>query len=305
MRLVEVKGTRVADTLAAATARPEQERGPWALRREWRSTFRDGLTPSERVVAGRHWGDGEGRSLPDGADVPVSLEVGVAGEIGATVGDVLVWDVQGLEVRSRVVSLRAVEWARFGTNFFAVFPRGPLDAAPHVLVTLARLDDPAGRGRLQRLVGERFPNVSALDLAQVRDTVEDVLGRASAAVRFLALFSLAAGAVVLGGAVDAGRWQRLRESALLRALGATRGQVFRVLAAEHAALGLLAALLAVGLSAAAGAAFVRFVLEAPLELPALRLAAVGAGVAALAVTVGLAGSRDAVSRPPLQVLREE
>ena len=146
--------------------------------------------------------------------------------------------------------LRSVEWARFEPNFFVVFPEGPLDAAPQTCVLLSRVEDAAARARLQRAVVEAHPNVSTLDLAQVQRAIEGILDRVVLAVRFMALFSLGAGALVLAGAVASSRQQRVREGALLRTLGATRGQLLRILLAEYAVLGALAAAVAVLLSSA-------------------------------------------------------
>jgi putative ABC transport system permease protein len=121
----------------------------------------------------------------------------------------------------------------------------------------------------------------------------------------MALFSLAAGAVVLLGAVGASRYQRVREGVLLRTLGATRSQVRRVLFAEYAALGGLSALLALGLATLGGWALVRFFFESRFAVPLAPLAALGLGVVALTLFVGLWGSADVYRRTPVEVLRAE
>src|SRR5262249_61603949 len=78
-------------------------------------------------------------------------------------------------------------------NFFVVFPEGPLDEAPQMFVTLVRVDDPAARGALQRQLAEAVPNVTAIDLSQVQQAVETILGRVALAIRFMAFFSLGSG----------------------------------------------------------------------------------------------------------------
>jgi putative ABC transport system permease protein len=163
--------------------------------------------------------------------------------MGLGVCDLVTWDVQGITIPSRVASLREVEWARFEPNFFVVFPEGPLASAPQTFLTLTRVSDPTHRARLQRTVAEAFPNVTALDLAQVQEVIEKVIARVSLAIRFMALFSLAAGVIVLLGAVAASRDQRIREGVLLKTLGATRAQVARVILAEYLSLGTMASLL--------------------------------------------------------------
>ena len=303
MRIQSVKGKPVEHVLGeAGTA--EASRGRWAFRREYRSSHRDTPAPSERIVAGRFWRAGEGRERRDAA-VPVSIEEGVARELGVALGDEIVWDVQGTSLASRVAALRSVDWARFEPNFFAIFPEGPLDEAPQTFVALSRIDDPARRARFQRAVVEAYPNVSTLDLVQVQQAVEGILGRVALAIRFMALFSLAAGTVVLVGAVAASRHQRVREAVLLRTLGATRGQLLRILLAEYASLGVLAAATAILLSAAAAWALVRFGFDAGFALPVPALLALAGGVVALTVVVGLLGSAEVLRRPPLEVLRTE
>jgi putative ABC transport system permease protein len=303
MRIESVKGEPVQRTLAAAED-AEAARARWAFRREYRSSYRDAPVPSERIVAGAWWRPGEWIHRAD-ATVPVSLDEGVARELDVGIGDALVWDVQGVALASRVASLREVSWARFEPNFFVVFPEGPLNAAPQSLVALTRLDDAARRAALQRRVVEGHPNVSSLDLSQVQRAIEAILGRVALAIRFMAWFSLAAGAVVLSGAVASSRHQRVREAALLRTLGATRSQLLRILFAEYACLGVLAASVAVALASLAGWGLVRYAFESRFALPVLPLGALVAGIVGLTLAVGLWGSREVLRRTPLEVLRTE
>jgi putative ABC transport system permease protein len=303
MRLLSLKGRPASELLAIEDEKQRPER--WALRREYRSSYRDAPAASERVVAGAWWGAGEWKRRPDGGVVPVAVEAGLARELEVGVGDEIVWDVQGVPVPSRVAVLREVEWARFEPNFFVVFPEGPLDEAPQSYVLLSRVDDPVRRAHLQRAVVEAHPNVSTLDLAQVQRAIEGVLDKVLLAVRFMALFSLAAGALVLAGAVAASRYQRVREGALLRTLGARRSQLVRILLAEYAVLGALAAGAALLLSTLAGWALVRFVFDGTFALPGPPLLALVLTVLALTIAVGLSGSTEVWRRPPLEVLRAE
>ena len=301
MRILSVKGVPTKMRLGAP-GDAAKVRDRWALRREYRSSYRDAPKRSERVVKGSFWKPGEGQGA---SPTPVSLEVGLAREIGVEVGDEVVWDVQGLSLPSRVTSLREVDWARFEPNFFALFPEGPLDGAPQTYVVLSRIEVASERGRLQRRLAEALPNVTSLDLSDVQKAVEALVDRVALAIRFMAFFSLAAGAVVLLGAVGASRHQRVREGVLLRTLGATRAQIRRVLLAEYAALGLLAAALSTSLAALGGWALVRFTFDARFVLPALPLATLGLGVVALTLLVGLWGSADVYRRTPVEVLRAE
>ena len=215
------------------------------------------------------------------------------------------WDVQGVQIPSTVTNFRQIDWGRFQTNFFVVFENGVLDQAPQMSVLLTRADSAVERGQLQRTIAEKYPNISAFDLSLVQQALEGVLAKATLAVRFLALFSLVAGTVVLVGAVTTARLQRLREGVLLKTLGATRGQVLRILITEYIALGILAAVVAIGLSSVAGWALAKWVFEARFDLPVVALSGLTLLLVGLTLLVGLWSGAEVLKRPPLAILRAE
>jgi putative ABC transport system permease protein len=303
MRIAAVNG-RTADQLLADTGqnRPQS----WTLRREYRSTWRDTLVGTEKLVRGRWW-RGNGEPVRDSAGTPVyplSLSTEVVQDLHVVIGDRITWEIQGRKIETRLVAVREVDWARFEPNFFAVFPSAALAEGPASFVVLLRLDDAGRRAVLQRAVAERFPNVIAFDIAVVQRTVQRIFNRVALAIRFMAVFSLVIGTLVLLGAVAAGRLQRIREGALLKALGATRRQLTRILLTEYLALGLLAALVGIGLASAGAWAFTKWVLELPFVLPALPLGAVLLGTALLVALVGVTASRDVFRRTAIEVLRD-
>lgn len=303
MRVASVKGRPVDEILKdTLLVGDDGERlGRWAFRREYRSTYRDTMVTSEKSLVGSFWTP----DRPDTGIAPISVEAGLAGELDVGVGDTIVWDVQGVRIPTRIVDLREVNWARFEPNFFVVFPKGVLDRAPQTWVTLARVDDAAERGRLQRAVAEGYPNVTTLDLTQLLASVERIVDRVVLVIRFMALFSLGAGAVVLAGAIATSRLQRIREGVLLRTLGATRGQVFRIVLAEYFSLGLLATMLALVLSSAAGWLIMHRVFDLTFRFPVAPLTALAAGVLGLTVLVGLWNSTEVFRKTPMELLRSE
>jgi putative ABC transport system permease protein len=302
-RIAEINGVSAADLRDRdRPQRPER----WALRREYRNTYRPRLGAAEELVEGRWWDD----AARAGADhviegIPrLSLETDVAESLRVGIGDTIVWDVAGIAVPSVVTSLRRVEWNRLEPNFFAILEPGSLDDAPQNIIMVARVPDPSERARLQRDLVGAFPNVSALDFSRVQETIESVLTRVRQAVGFLGAFSALAGILVLLGALATSRVQRLREGALLKTLGARRRQVLTVLLAEYLALGTIATASGLLLAVAASALVVPALFEMEYRLHPVPLVVIWGAVVAVTVVVGLLGSRALLRRPPLPVLRE-
>jgi putative ABC transport system permease protein len=284
--------------------RPDEEQRPerWAVRREYRSTYRDTLGPSEVLAAGEWWEAGE--ESADGV-YPVSLELEIAGDLRVEIGDRIDWDVQGVRIPTRVASLREVDWARFEPNFFAIFPAAALRDAPQTWVVLSHAPTGEARAFIQRDAVVSFPNVAVVDLTQIQEALDDVLAQVSSVIRFLAAFSIATGFVVLLGAVSTSRLQRIRESVLLKTLGATRRQIALIMFTEYLLLGVLAVLTGIVLAVGASWALATWFFEVDFELIAVPLLAIGAAVTALAVAVGLWASREVFQHTPLEAIREE
>jgi putative ABC transport system permease protein len=279
----------------------EHGRGGWAFRREYRSTWSDHLRDGEKIIAGKFI-----PSVTNGTEtIPVSLEEGIAKELGVGLNDEIVFDVQGVPVKTRVASLRSVEWRRIQPNFFVVFPRGSLDDAPamHVLVTRVASSDESAH--MQREVVKAFPNVSIIDLMLVLRTVDSILGKISFVVRFMAMFTVLTGLLVLVGALVTGRYQRVRESVLLRTLGASRQQILKILVVEYFALGFLSALTGILLAVLAAWVLAALVFKVAFALAWIPLAIALLGVPAITVITGLLISRGILNHPPLAILRSE
>ncbi len=299
MRVSSINGIPATDDRIERT--PDGARARWALRREYRSTFRDTLVSSERLVAGR-WDAGTRAPSDTSA---ISVEQDLARDLRLKLGDVIVWDVQGVAVPTRITSLRAVDWNRFEPNFFIVFRPQALAAAPTQYIVTAKTRDPAETARLQRSIVSRFPNVSSIDLSLIQRTIGKILDRVTVAVRFLALFSLAMAVPVMISAVAGARRERVREGVLLKTLGATRAQVARIMLAEYAALGLLGSATGLVLAYAAGWAITRYVFDTafvPAVSPSLGIAAL---MIALTVTIGFLAGREVFRETAMAALRSD
>ncbi len=262
--------------------------------REFNLSYTTQLPSDNRIEAGEWYGNSDAPQL--------SIEAGLAKLLHVKPGDTLRFDVTGLEVDAPVTSVRKLDWGSFKVNFFVLMPPPLLRDFPATFITSFHLE-PAQRGVVDGLVA-RWPNVTAIDtgpiLAQIQRMLEQVIG----AVQFLFAFTLAAGVLVLYAALAGSRDERMRESALLRALGASHRQVRAVQIAEFVAVGALSGLMAALGAQAIGWVLATRVFEFYLVFnPWLLPAGVVAGVACAGIG-GWISLRHVLSRPALQSLRD-
>ena len=299
MRIAAINGKRITDMPAA---RERGGRAGWAFRREFRSTYREKPAASETIVGGKWFGTNALKAAQDTGEI--SLEEGIAKELIVKIGDIIIWNVQGVEIPTRITSLRKVVWTRFEPNFFVVFAPPVLKDAPKQYVLLTQVKDQQNVSPLQRAVVNRFPNISSIDLTSIKRTVDRIVGRVSLAIRFMALFSLAVAIPVLFSAVAATRRARVREGVLLRTLGATRGQIAKILLAEYSLLGVLGGLTGMLLSMAGGWAVVRYLFKMPFTLPVAPITGIALVIVALTLLIGLLAGRDVFRETPIAALRD-
>ncbi|MDQ6911769.1 MAG: ABC transporter permease [Verrucomicrobiota bacterium] len=298
MRLSAIKSRLTSDLLAD----PNRKIPEWELQREYRSTYRETLAETEKIVAGQWIGRVD---YKPGDVVPISVDKEIARDWDAKVGDELSFDVQGVPIKTKISSLREIDWKRFQTNFFVVFPAGVLESAPTFNVLVSRVPDAAASAKLQNAVVAKFSNVSALDLTSVIQTVDSILTKVALVIRVMSLFTVGAGLIVLASTIWSGRYQRLKESVLLRTLGASRAQIYKILCAEYLALGLLASISGILLAVVSSWALAKFVFKLDYAPSLSPLFVAVSCVSALTVAIGLLTSRGIGTTPPLEILRTE
>src|SRR5665213_3037952 len=159
------------------------------------------------------------------------------------VGDTLTVNVLGREVTAAIANLREIDWSSLGINFALVLSPGTLDGAPQTFIATARTA-PENDGALEAAVTDRFSNVSAISVRDVLAAVGRIVGAVSAALAATSAVTLAAGILVLAGAIAAGRQRRVYESVMLKVLGASQRRVLATFLVEYGLLGLASALLA-------------------------------------------------------------
>ncbi|MBX2955353.1 MAG: FtsX-like permease family protein [Cyclobacteriaceae bacterium] len=295
-RLKELKNKTVEEVQQDTTDRVPN----WALTREYRVTYRDSLHLSEELISGELHHKTLGRD-----SVWVTISEGLHEELGVKEGDSLVFDVQGIPVKVFISGIRKVEWPKDPPNFIFVFPTGVLEEAPQVYVTATRIDNQQAANRFQQQLIMQYPNVSLIDLRLILSTVNDLFSKLGAVIRFLALFSIVTGLVVLTGAVINSKYVRMKENVLLRTIGARTKQIMKITLIEYAYLGLFSALTGMFLSLGGGYLLTTFFFKITFAFNWLEVVTITAGVVLLTMIIGWWNSREVIATPPLQVLRKE
>ena len=297
MKLSAINGIDKAARMKDTTSHVRR----WVYNREYRTTYRDTLIDTEEVIDGM-W---HNKGVVGDETIYVSIAESIAEDMAAKIGTKLTFNVQGVPIETEVGSIRKINWNKVQTNFFIVFPTGVLEKAPQFNVLVTRVASPEQSAGFQQKVVEEFSNVSIIDLTQILKSVDDILSKVSFVIRFMALFSILTGLLVLISSVVISKYQRIKESVLLRTIGANRRQIFSINAFEYFMIGTLATFTGIILSAVGTWLLARFsfgIAFTPNLLPPFLLFL---SITALTVLIGLLNSRDVLNKPPLEVLRTE
>lgn len=287
--IVEFGGQRV-DQLE------ELPEGAWVLNGDRGLTYSPQIPKGSEVIAGTWWpADYKGPAL-------VSLDVRVAESLAVGVGDSLTVSVLGVEIPTKIASLREVKWENFGLNYAMVFSPGTFDAAPHSMV--ATLTVPAEAERvLAKTIPPAFPSSSLIEVGEVVSQVSVLLQQMAQAIAAAASIAILAGIAVLVGAIAAARQSRIYDSVIMKLLGATRQQILGAQALEYAILALVLGLVALALGLGAGWYVIVQIFDFAFAPDPSTLAFTLIGGAGLTFTLGMLGSLPILAARPSEALR--
>ena len=290
-RMISVAGVPAADVKATPDTR-------WALRGDRGLTYSATVPEGSRVVEGAWW-------PPDYAGPPlVSFDVGLARGWGVHVGDVLRVNVLGRDLDLKVANLREISWRTLSINFTLVASPGLLSAAPHSTIATVRTT-PAAEGPVLRAVTDALPNVSGIRVADVLEGVASLVRKLAAALAATGSVTLAAGALVLVGAIAAGQRRRTAEAVVLKTLGATSGQVRAAWLVEFGLIGATAGVIAAVVGTGASYGVVHGLMQAEWSFLPGVLAATIVGCVLLMLVFGYAGTSAALRARAAPYLRQD
>ncbi|HHO70495.1 MAG TPA: FtsX-like permease family protein, partial [Halothiobacillus sp.] len=225
------------------------------VEREFNLSWAQAVPADNRIVAGQWFREGDAPGF--------SVETGIGETLGFGLGDRLTFEIDGELVTAEITSERSVQWDSMRPNFFVMASPGLLDAFPAQYIT--SFYQPPELIDVQRELLAQFPTLTVFDLNAILNQIRHVIDRASTAVEYVFLFTIAAGLIVLYAAFQATRDERLREAAVLRVLGASRRQLAQALWVEYLLVGMLAAGFAILTASALGAILAVQVFDLPLR----------------------------------------
>ena len=294
MRIFAVNGKEV--DLESPEYRKDRDR----LGHEYTVTYRDRMEPNETVIAGKFWN-------PTPSKAPeISIEESMKGMMGLDVGGTITFDVLGRKMTAKVTSIRHVDWRNSRTGFYVLFRPGTLEGAPQTYI--AAIDGPTDakeRSRFQRILVDRFPTVSIIDVVDIVRSIRQILNHVTLGISFIGFFVLLSGALILVGSISLTKFQRIYESAVLKTLGAKRKVLLLLLLVEYGLLGIVAGLIGSIAAMALSYSIGRWVFEIPWRYTPFLYTSGILLTAAIVVVVGAVASFDVLNRKPLAILRAQ
>ncbi len=293
-RFVTIAGTPVAQVKA-------NDKVAWALEGDRGVTFASRPPEGSEVVAGAWWpSDYAGPPL-------VSMEKDVAEGLGLKVGDTIVVNVLGRDVKATVANLRKVDWRSYAINFVLVYSPDTFKGAPFselVSAALPASDGPDKEIELLRAAAHDFPTVASVRVRDALETVEALIGKLALAIRAATGVALLTSILVLAGALAANRRVRLADATILKILGATRTRLTAMFLIEYAILGTATAAFALGAGTLTAYLVVKRIMLSDFAFD--WTAALAAAVGGLAFTIGLGmiGAWRVLGQKPAAFLRE-
>jgi putative ABC transport system permease protein len=219
-------------------------------------------------------------------------------------GSQLRWTISGKEVQTRVACIENIDSVHLFSRVEFIFNTSALSGFPIIYYGSLRAQ-PSVVPALQEALYKRFPTVTVVNVADVLQIVQGVVDRISQVVRFISMFAILAGAVILSSSVAGTRFRRMREVVILKTLGATRWRVSRIFSVEFLVLGGVAGLMGSLLAGGFANLLLKRMLDAPTTIPVIPILLSVLATALIANAAGWMASFPILGQKPLEILREE
>jgi putative ABC transport system permease protein len=298
LRLHKINGKSMNEIKAD---KKSEEIPEWILYMEHLATYRSKLTDSEEIISGVM--QDSIRSSED--SIYISVTSITADQLKLKLGDEVIFNAQGLAIPTYVGSIRKVAWQQLHTNFSFLFPVGVLEKTPHFFAYLLHTPSADSNVRFKQDLAKDAPNISSVDLSLMIRTLDEVMDKVAFALKFMAMFCIVTGLMVLAGSVVNTKFVKMKENVLLRTIGALKKQLISIALLEYAYLGFFAGLCGILLSLVASWALTIYFLDLVFVPELTDMLQVLFGIMFLTIIVGSLNLRQIVNRSPLEILRKE
>ncbi|HYL38185.1 MAG TPA: FtsX-like permease family protein [Bryobacteraceae bacterium] len=257
------------------------------------------MTSYVEVVQGKWW---DATNTPASAEVCASEEAAKA--LDLELGSMTRWSIGSKEFSARVVCIHRIDSVHLVSRVEFIFSDRALDGFPLIYYGSLRAD-PSAVPAFQEELYRRFPTVTVVNLADVLQLFQGVVDQIATVIRFISLFAILAGAIILSSSVAGTRFRRMREVVILKTLGATRWRVGRIFSVEFLILGAVAGTMGSLLANGFANLLLKRLLDARMSFPILPSLFAVIATALIANAAGWMASFRILGQKPLQILREE
>lgn len=258
-------------------------------------SYMNELPEDNKIVEGAGWGQQWSQ------EQVISIEQNFANNVQAKLGDTLTFDIGGQKISGKVKNIRSLKWESFKPNFYVIFPEKVLENFPKTYITSIYL--PQNQlGKTSEFL-KQFPAISIIDVKLSLEQVTLVLTKVITALKYIlaVIFSLVC--LVYFAMISLTFLARQYESALLRSIGASKGELRKLVLAEFGLIG--------GLSGGFGmfsAIILAILLSKRLNItyfPSWEYVIYGAGLgASLTILIGWLTTYKVINASPMILLRE-
>lgn len=296
-RLTSINGKKISRKVEL------KKRGD-SLAREFNLTYRGKLLKDEILTKGKSLYGKEKSQNEESRLVPVSILDSVAEMGDMKIGDVLLFNIQGVPMKAEVSSIRSRTKSILYPYFYFVFPEKNLQAAPQTFFGALKVKKEE-ISQLENTIVNTFPNISTINVSETAAELEKIMQKLSKIIVFFASFSILAGALILVSSVLATRMARIKEAVYYKVLGADTRFVLKVFFLENLLLAMLSGGCAILVAQTGSWGLCRFLFGIDYDPSLLKCLVMLGMTVCLVVSLGLMSSVSILRQRPVRFLREQ
>jgi putative ABC transport system permease protein len=240
---------------------------------------------------------------PSESDPELAVSEEAQRDFHLKVGDRLRFMMAGRTLEAPLVAVFRRERGA-AVRYDLVFPQAALKGLPVVYYGAAHVD-PKYIPQVESVIFEKFPTITVMNLAEVLERIQEAVDQVAVVIRFLALFAIVAGVIILSSSIAGTRYRRVREVAILKALGGTQRRIAGIFSVEFSLLGAVSGLIGGILANLFTRVIAEKFIDTSFDFDWQLLALSVIGTMLVANLAGWLASAKILGQRPLEVLRGE